>query len=842
MRNIFKLVSLGLIGLLLITAVQDSSAQVKKKQTHLSRRDSLRRTISERRSLIRSFKHTDNASLDDLLGKIEDYTGLYIQTSSDLSKGFDTLDISQRLPTVERRMDVMKNTIDNSGTMGYLVTIRNMVDRVTQQANDWQDQLTSYSDQLDSIHTDIARFKNDSVLHTAPEDSTLQQKYILQVQALENKWRLLDSCAQKSIIKIGLLQNRVSALSIKMIDLDDRVDLKVHQFTINAISNESGFIWAMHKQNNVANSAFSKTYSLNYKLYKYFITGKSNYWGHLGCLLLIIAFFAWIFNSKRKITRIQGDASQNIFAQTHYVVKHPYIATLAVLSILAPYFYDHPAQIFVQTMLLITVACIVVLLKDIWPKPLFNFALVILTMTVLLSISNLMIVITYTDRLLLLFVSGFAIYKAYGLLKYLKATPGDYPPYTEIIVKLFIALQGVSIILNIAGRFSLAKIVGCTVLFNLGLGMGMYLFVQILMESLFLQLEANKSGDNQTITSYLDFNILQKKFKDVVIKVVAVLWLITLAKNLAVDDYIYDQASDFLSNKHQFSSTAFTFGSILTFGVIIWISGLVARVISYFYDFAGQQTKLTPQAKKTRSSILLIRLTVFIVGFFVAINAAGIPMDRVTIVIGALGVGIGFGLQNIVNNLVSGIILAFEKPVQVGDIIEVSGKSGTITEIGIRSSKIDIGNGSELIVPNGDLISQHVVNWTLTNNNRQVELIIGVAYGSDVNKTQEILKAIVNEHEDIMELPAPVVLLNNFSDSSIDFKVLFWAAEIGKWSSLKSKVLSEIYNKFSAEGIEISQPKRDIKVFFPEGTSANAPAKKPEATEPPKENPSDQDQ
>src|SRR5206468_6890013 len=210
----------------------------------------------------------------------------------------------------------------------------------------------------------------------------------------------------------------------------------------------------------------------------------------------------------------------------------------------------------------------------------------------------------------------------------------------------------------------------------------------------------------------------------------------------------------------------------------------------------GQQTKLTPQAKKTRSSILLIRLAVFVVGFFTAVTAAGIPMDRVTIIIGALGVGIGFGLQNIVNNLVSGIILAFEKPVQVGDIIEVSGKSGTIKEIGIRSSKIECGDGAELIVPNGDLISQQVLNWTLTNNNRRVEVLIRVVYGSDLVKAGALLNTIVKGHTRIMASPSPSVFLYNFSDTAIEFRIWFWVDEITQWLTVKGDVMLTIYTAF----------------------------------------------
>jgi potassium efflux system protein len=840
MRNLFKLLSFGLLTLLLITAVHDSSAQTKsKKAPPRSRRDSIRRELLQRKSLMRSFHRTGDDDLDNLLGKIEDYTSQYSQNNSDLSKGFDTLEISQRLPSLEGRMAIMKKTIDKSTTLGYLVTIRNMVDRVTNQAKSWEKKLAKNSDQLDSINADVTAFHQDTVISYAPQDTFVAKKYVTQVQELQTKWHKLDSCVKKSIIRIGNLQNRLSSLSILMIDLNDKVDIKISQFTVKAMDNEYGFMWDMHPQINPIDSAVTKTYNLNLRLVKYFFPSKSNYWSHLALVFLLVIFFAWIFNSTRKIKRIKEEDAANIFAQTRYVVKTPFIATLAVASTLGLYFYDHPPQVIIQLMLVITTACVGVLIKHNGPKPLFKFWIVLFVLVIIFSISSLFIEITHLNRVVLLLSSGVAIYFSFKLLQFLKAKPEEYPPFMELIVKVFIALHAISILLNIVGRFSIAQIIGCTAVFNLSLAMGMYLLVQILMESLFLQLEGNKT-ENQAIISYLDFKVLQKKFKDVVIKIAFILWLFTLCRNLVLDDYLYDQASDFLTHPYKFSSTAFTFGSVLIFMIVIWISGIVARIISYFYDFAGQQTKLTPQAKKTRSSILLIRLTVFVIGFFVAISAAGIPMDKVTIVIGALGVGIGFGLQNIVNNLVSGVILAFEKPVQVGDIIEVSGKSGTITEIGIRASKIDCGNGSELIVPNGDLISQHVVNWTLTNNNRQIELIIGVAYGSDVKKVENLLKDIVNKHKDIMKTPSPAVYLNNFGENSIDFKIQFWAEEIGKYTSLKSKVMSEIYTKFAEQGIEIPHPKRDIQVNFPEGTKLTKDINPivPPATE----NPSDPDQ
>jgi potassium efflux system protein len=862
MRNFFKLTCLLFTTLILLTGVEKSCAQeadtqlvvkkavitpvvtpvVTKPVTKRSERDSLRQRVLKRTAMIRSLKHSD-ASINELLSKIEDYNSEYVEINTELDNGFDTLDISQRLPSLERRMVTMKTTIESSTTLGYLITIRNMIDRLKKQTDDWQQQLNSYSDAIDTIRQQIIVFKADTTFKTVPEDSALRERTTLQIKRLEEKWGRLDLVIQKAIIKIGSLDNRVSSLSIVLIDLDNQVDHKIHQFTLNALENEYGYIWDMYKKNSSArlDTAIEKTYTTNSKFYKYFFTSKSNYYGHIGILFLLVAFFAWIYSSKHKLARINPD-HERIFDQTHYIVKHPYLTTLLVVSLISPYLYDHPALVFTQTMLIVMMAAMGILIKSNWPKPLFNYWKWLMVLAVLFSICSLMILTTNLERILLLALSGIAIYASLQILKPLKLASEKYPPFLGVVVKIFIAIQAISALLNIAGRFTLAKIAGSTGVFSLCLLMGFYLLVQILMESLFLQLEANKKNDIASITSYLDFKVLQKKFKDVLINLSGLLWLVAFAKNLTIDDYLYDNVYDFLNDPHKVNTTAFTFKSILVFIFVIWISGLLARIISYFYDFTAQQTKLTPQAKKTRSSILLIRLTIFIIGFFVAINAAGIPLSQVTLIIGALGVGIGFGLQNLVNNLVSGIILAFEKPIQVGDVIEVANKSGTIVEIGIRSSKISCGDGSELIVPNGDLISQHVVNWTLSNNNRRVELIIKVEYGSDVQQVETILKNIINGHEGVMKMPAPSVFLHNFSDTAVDFRVFFWAEDLGSWLSLKSTVLSQIYGEFAKEGIKIPHGTSPVQVSFTDQEIKSRMMSGKKETTAPKESPMDPDQ
>jgi small-conductance mechanosensitive channel len=212
------------------------------------------------------------------------------------------------------------------------------------------------------------------------------------------------------------------------------------------------------------------------------------------------------------------------------------------------------------------------------------------------------------------------------------------------------------------------------------------------------------------------------------------------------------------------------------------------------------------------SGILLIRLGIYTVGLIVAFVASGIPMDKLTIIIGALGVGIGFGLQNVVNNLVSGVILAFEKPIQIGDVVEVGTRIGVVIEIGIRSSKISTYDGSTVIIPNGDLIAQHIVNWTHGNRSRRIEVLVGVAYGSEVNMCQDLMEDVLSTNKYIMKDPKPMVLLEKFGNSSVDFRVLFWTNDIGRWIETKSEIMSEIYQKFDEKGVTIPFPQQDLHI------------------------------
>jgi small-conductance mechanosensitive channel len=209
----------------------------------------------------------------------------------------------------------------------------------------------------------------------------------------------------------------------------------------------------------------------------------------------------------------------------------------------------------------------------------------------------------------------------------------------------------------------------------------------------------------------------------------------------------------------------------------------------------------------------MITTTVYYVillfGFFVALGMAGVDFNRFTLLAGAFGVGIGFGLQNIVNNFLSGLILLFERPIHPGDTIEVGGVSGIVKNIGIRSSTISTGDGADAIIPNATLISEKLMNWTLTNPWRRMEIHIGVAYGSDLQKVMEILLAVAAAESSVLKDPAPAVVFQGFGDSALNFGLRFWTL-VQANVDIKSKLSIELAQALQEAGIEIPFPQRDL--------------------------------
>ena len=216
-------------------------------------------------------------------------------------------------------------------------------------------------------------------------------------------------------------------------------------------------------------------------------------------------------------------------------------------------------------------------------------------------------------------------------------------------------------------------------------------------------------------------------------------------------------------------------GGLLSFGIALWLSILISRLVRFVLDEeVYERFTLAPGLPYAISTML--NYSILVVGFLVALGLLGVDLTKVTIVAGAFSVGLGFGLQNIINNFVSGIILLFERPVKVGDVIQIGDATGEVRRIGIRASIVRTRDGSDVILPNGNLISNQVVNWTYADRARAVESPLNLAHGPDRRRVATLLKEAAAA---ALEKAQPEVYVTAVTAASTSFVIRAWTTYTG---------------------------------------------------------------
>lgn len=207
----------------------------------------------------------------------------------------------------------------------------------------------------------------------------------------------------------------------------------------------------------------------------------------------------------------------------------------------------------------------------------------------------------------------------------------------------------------------------------------------------------------------------------------------------------------------------------------------------------------------------IVRYLIIILGLTIIFQSAGLDLSALGVIAGALGVGIGFGLQNITNNFISGIIILFERPIKVGDRVEVSGVAGDVVRIAARATTIITNDNISMIIPNSEFISSNVINWSHNNRMIRFRFPVGVSYNEDPNKIRQLLLEVAKAHDGVLNSPSPSVAFAGFGDSSLDFELWVWTIKYtNRPTQLKSDLYYAIFEKFKQHKVEIPFPQQDL--------------------------------
>jgi len=414
---------------------------------------------------------------------------------------------------------------------------------------------------------------------------------------------------------------------------------------------------------------------------------------------------------------------------------------------------------------------------------------------------------------------------------------------SRLVIRAAAAALVTGIIANFAGAVSLAYLLTDATLKVLYVGLGIFVAALLARGLLDVLLRSPLTSAFRGLRSSGD--LIRKRFNRILDIAGILLWLLAALKIFGILDPISDALWAVIDQDFAIGNFQISVSDLLAFVIALYLGVLISR----FLRFVLQQD-VYPRMRLPRgvpSTInMMVNYGVITIAFLVALAAAGFELGRLAIVAGALSVGIGFGLQAIVNNFVAGLILAFERPVQVGDTIEVGTLLGRVTHIGVRASTLRTYDGSEVIVPNSEFISGQVVNWTLSDVTKRQHVPVGVAYGSDPEQVIRLLVEVARDEPLVLPEPEPFVVFHGFGDSSLNFELRAWCA-FNDGLSVLTRLNVGINRALAENGIEIPFPQRDLHLRSVDaeagsalaGTGKHAPPEppaappKPSAAEPP---------
>jgi potassium efflux system protein len=742
-------------------------------------------------------------SLDTITSRL-DNMHLTLNSISHFSiAGFNTKKVESQLPKIKMTLQTIAENLNLNNSIPEFKSLQLyqlMLENIKDQLESWRSTLFKFNVDLINMNSEITAFTHDSIIRQLVKDSLYRSMYVNELTVLENKWRQADTSTHANLIKLTHLQTIISQLYFQTIDLQDQVANFQEESSGKLFKKEYSYIW---EGSDSAVTAIPTTklakhsYSSQRQIMSYYIQEHGSEYIYI--LAIGILFFFWVWYNFRKVNKRPDRANILKEIAMDYLQRQPLLSALVVMLCIIPFIsIDAPAAYthLVQLPLLITLT---ILFAIRWPRNYFFYWLIIAGLYVLLTTTSIVLVARMNIRFWFLFLQILSISLGYWAITKIR-TRFSFSIIVRIVSILYLICNLLAIFSNVFGRLSLSKILSTSAIFGMVQIIGLAVFVKSFIEALTLQESASKTSALNKTTLF--YEKAQKGFYRLLLVLSSLSWLVLFAINLNLFTPILDLVTNWLNTPRKIGSLSIEMGDVLIFFLIIYLFHIIQKYMGYL--FGSKDENALPQEGKKASRLVMMRLVLIILGFLLAIVASGLPIDKITILLGALGIGIGLGLQTIVNNLVSGIILIFEQPFQIGDYIELNGKKGIVRDIGIRSSRMVTEEGTEIIMPNGDLLSGEVINWTLQNNKVRIEVPFTIEAGPTFEQITEIVQETLDQHEGLSKDMKPQVLIKTATEKVLSFVIIAWVGNFSQIQSLKSEILRLMYLKLKEKGIKTS--------------------------------------
>jgi potassium efflux system protein len=523
---------------------------------------------------------------------------------------------------------------------------------------------------------------------------------------------------------------------------------------------------------------------------------------HALFIVLIATALHWMRRRIRNLAEEKPDLERAL-----PILDLPISTAFALSMLLVPFLYDQAPRLIIAIMGAVTIIPTVLVLRRLLDRHSYPILNAIVVMYFVGQLRILAVSLPLWARVIFLGQVLGAIVFLVWVLRSWRLPPEAVETHGRVwrtiraIAKIGLIILPTAFLANIFGYVNLGNLLGIIFFRSAYIAAMLYTAIRIIDGLIIVALQVRPLDSLRVIS--LHRQIIQRRTCRLLEFLAFLFWLNVLLSFFGLRTPLIATTEAALNTTLAVSSFSITPGHILAFLITVWASFLVSRFLRfvleedvYHHLHLGRGI---PYAIST-----MLHYVILLLGFFVALGALGIDLTKVTILAGAFSVGIGFGLQNVINNFVSGLILLFERPIKVGDVIEVGGNVGEVSRIGIRASVIRTADGSEVIVPNGSLISSQVTNWTFSDRQRAVEISVNVAGGADSQRVVELLRSTAAAHPGVTKEPSPQVYVTNFSAGAVTFQLRAWTDRHENWAQLRSDLSVAVNEALAREKIAIA--------------------------------------
>ncbi|MFB6456446.1 mechanosensitive ion channel family protein [Chitinophaga sp. Hz27] len=800
---IFRIV---LTVVIILTTSRSVVAVANLQDTTVNIKDTLRKVLQrEATNSVETYKaHQISLQQDQLLeGLLKTIRG----TRDYLKAGIDTSGINSEIIVLRNKYSIaIDGILTHQGTIQTernLTTSYKLLHELLSRARKRDQQATQIKNKLVNFRNNFDSLSADPRLFQVSRDSAEFVAYIQQLYVTATEVHPIDSTLTIALKQVQLSKMRADLLVYQLESALEQINHYQKQLSGNTFRKEVSYL----NEPPVAVRPFPEIVRESWRKGKLIL---SFYIRNNAALLLVIALllvFAIIFLRALR-QKVENGHVPPQDQENYLVLKMPFISALVVVLSIFQFMFPDPPFIFSGIIWVVSSVCLTILFSQYITRYWMLFWVGMWLLFILACTDNLVLQASRTERWIMLALAFAGA--AWGLIFLLK---GRREVLREKAIIYFITylvlIEVLSVLANIYGRYNLSKSLMTSGFISVIVAITFLWTVRLINEALTLASDIFETPERRLF--FINFEAVGRKTPTFLYVFLVIGWFILFARNFYAFKLITLPFVDWLFQQRTLGSYHFSFFNLLAFFGILILASVVSRIVSFFAaDVRNEHGENKPGLG---SWMLLIRISIIVIGVLLAFAATGIPLDQAMIVLGALGVGVGFGLQTIVNNLVSGVILAFEKPINVGDMVEVKGKTGTVKSIGFRSSVLETLEGSRVTIPNGELLNDHLTNWSVNNALRRNEIVVGVGYDTDIKAAEKLLLTLMNEHAQVVKLPAPLVYANSFDDSAIQLQLYFWTVGLRTSKMVKSQLIIAIQEHFREHGISIPFPQTDLHIF-----------------------------